>query len=113
MYLPFGHGQRGNPLPRGADRHRRGRHDRDRARRRERHRSVDAARPHPDDGAQLVAASTGGPRFRTFLQAALSLLALAMASIVRFSGIERVRIPSQVVTQVPVDKVPVDHLTVQ
>ena len=31
--------------------------------------------------AQLVAASTGEPRFRTFLLAALSLLALAMASI--------------------------------
>ena len=30
---------------------------------------------------QLLAASTGGPRFRTFLLAALSLLALAMASI--------------------------------
>jgi putative ABC transport system permease protein len=30
---------------------------------------------------QLVAASTGEPRFRTFLLAALSLLALAMASV--------------------------------
>ena len=38
------------------------------------------ARPH-QTMEQLAPASAGGPRFRTFLLAALSLLALAMASI--------------------------------
>ena len=52
MYLPFGQARNVETAhPRGAHRDRRGRHDLDRARGGERHRSVGAARPHPDDGA--------------------------------------------------------------